>query len=146
MAVNYLMETNGDYLAERRRVCNQKAKPKEEILKIKLAQTPSTYKQHYPPKDAPYEFYIEPQNEKTANSFGPRKVTGRSKNNEVHDGRQGPRADLQTWPEGFKLQGPLDGTTTYAVYFFVSLRIASQTMETMKKWYLQQHSMNTLQG
>ena len=56
VAVNYLFENNGDYLAERRRVCNQKAKPKQEIFKIQLANTPSTYREHYPPKEAPYEF------------------------------------------------------------------------------------------
>ena len=61
---------------------------------------------------------MEPQNEKTANSFGPEKVCGNSTNNEVHNGRQGPRADLSTWPEGFKLQGPLDGTTTYGVKLY----------------------------
>ena len=58
---------------------------------------------------------MEAQNLKTANSFGPRKVCGNSTNNEIHNGKQGPRADLAKWPEGFKLQGPLDGTTTYAV-------------------------------
>lgn len=60
---------------------------------------------------------MEAQNLKTANSFGPRKVCGNSTNNEIHNGKQGPRADLAKWPEGFKLQGPLDGTTTYANKF-----------------------------
>lgn len=41
---------------------------------------------------------MEPQNEKTANSFGPRKVCGNSSSVEVHDGKKGPRADLATWP------------------------------------------------
>lgn len=50
VVMNYLLETNEDYLAERSRICNQRARPKEEIFKINLAQTPSTYKDHYPPK------------------------------------------------------------------------------------------------
>lgn len=50
VAMNYLLETNDDYLAERARVCNMKARPKEEIFKIDLANTMSTYKDHYPPK------------------------------------------------------------------------------------------------
>ena len=58
---------------------------------------------------------MEAQNLKTANSFGPRKVCGNSTNNEVHSGRQGPKADLQNWPEGFKLQGEIYGVTRYAV-------------------------------
>ena len=28
VAMNYLLETNNDYLAERSRMCNQKAKPR----------------------------------------------------------------------------------------------------------------------
>lgn len=47
--------------------------------------------------------------------LGPTKVCGNSTSNEFHHGKQGPRADLATWPEGFKLQGPLDATTTYGV-------------------------------
>lgn len=64
---------------------------------------------------------MEPQNEKTANSFGPKKVCGNSMNNEAHNGRKGPKADLATWPEGYKLQGPIDGTTTYAVIIFTKI-------------------------
>lgn len=52
----------------------------------------------------------------------------------MHNGTKGPRADLATWPEGFKLQGPLDGTTTYAVIIKL-YRINSLIMENMTKWY-----------
>ena len=34
VAFNYLLENNEAYLAERRRVCNQKARPKDEIFKV----------------------------------------------------------------------------------------------------------------
>ena len=60
---------------------------------------------------------MEPQNLKHAFELPEGKVTGNSLNQEAHNGRQGPKADLQSWPEGFKLQGPLDSTTTYAVTF-----------------------------
>lgn len=75
---------------------------------------------------------MEPQNEKTANSFGPEKVCGNSTNNEVHNGRQGPRADLSTWPEGFKLQGPLDGTTTYGVKIYINIESISGSWRLLK--------------
>ena len=84
---------------------------------------------------------MEPQNEKTANSFAEKKVCGNSTNNEIHNGRQGPKADLSTWPDGFKLQGPIDATTTYGVIFMLC-RINSQIMEIMKKWFLLPHLMN----
>ena len=67
--------------------------------------------------------------------LGPRKVCGNSTSNEFHNGIQGPRADLSTWPEGFKLQGPIDGTTTYAVQNIL-FRINFQIMEIIKKWFL----------
>ena len=64
---------------------------------------------------------MEAQNLKTANSFGNGKVCGNSTTNEFHNGRKGPKADLQSWPDGWKLQGPLDGTTTYGVYFLLTI-------------------------
>jgi len=78
-----------------------------------MAPTKNTYKDHYPRKSAIYDFDIEPQNEKHAFSLAEGKVTGNSLNQEAHNGRQGPKADLQSWPEGFKLQGPLASTTSY---------------------------------
>lgn len=60
-------------------------------------------------------------------------MTGNSTTHEYHNGRQGPKADLATWPDGFKLQGPMDGTTTYAVNIALH-RIIFQTMANMIKW------------
>lgn len=40
------------------------------------------------------------------------KVCGNSLNQEIHSGREGKRADLATWGEGFKLQGPIYSLTT----------------------------------
>lgn len=46
---------------------------------------------------------MEPQNEKTAFSLPKNKVCGESISHEFHNGIQGPRADLATWSDGFKL-------------------------------------------
>ena len=59
---------------------------------------------------------MEPFAETCANSFGPTKVCGNSINNEVHNGKTGPKADLATWRDHYKLQGPLFGVTNYAVH------------------------------
>lgn len=75
-------------------------------------------------------------------SLGPRKVTGNSTSHEFHNGRQGPKADLATWPDGFKLQGPMDGTTTYAVNIPLD-RIISQIMVNMKRWCLLLYGIST---
>jgi len=77
---------------------------------------------------------MEAQNLKTANSFGPRKVCGNSTTQEFHKGLQGPRADLQEWPDNFKLQGPLFGVTTYAVINDL-FRINFLIMEISTKWF-----------
>ena len=58
---------------------------------------------------------MEAQNLKTANSFATRDVCGNSTNNEIHNGKKGPKAELAQWSEGFKLEGPIDGTTSYVV-------------------------------
>lgn len=58
----------------------------------------------------------------------------------------GPRADLAKWPEGFKLEGPMDSTTTYAVIRSNNIfRINFQTMVTSKRWFLLQNLTNILQ-
>ena len=115
VAFGYLLDQNEAYLKEARRACSQKARPKEEIFKVKRPTITTTNRDEYHQKSTPYAQEMEEQNLKTANSFGPRKVCGNSTTNEFHSGKQGPRADLQEWPEGYKLQGPIYGVTRYAV-------------------------------
>lgn len=45
------------------------------------------------------------------------KVCGNSTTHEFHDGKKGKKADLASWSEGFKLQGPVYKVTTYQVIF-----------------------------
>lgn len=54
--MKYLLETNEEYLGERSRLCNQKARPKSEIFKINFAATLPTYRDHYPPKETKFGF------------------------------------------------------------------------------------------
>jgi hypothetical protein len=116
-AFGYLMDQNEAYLKECRRGCNQKARPKDEIFKIKRPTITTTNKEEYREKTTPYAQHMDPLAETVSNSFGPRKVCGNSTSNEFHRGKTGPRADLAEWPDHFKLQGPLFGVTNYAVTF-----------------------------
>ena len=113
--MNYLLENNKDYLAEKLSMCCQKSRPTEETFKMNLAKRPATYFDHYPPKKAEREIPLEPRNKQESINFGSQKVCGNSNTNEVHSGVQGPKAEEVKWPEQLKFQGPLDGTTTYSV-------------------------------
>lgn len=42
-------------------------------------------------------------------------VPAGSTTHEFHNGAQGPKAEMATWSDGFKLQGPIASTTNYAV-------------------------------
>lgn len=76
-----MLDANEAYLAERRRACNQKARPKDEIFRVMRPQINTTNHDQYHQKNTPYAQNMEPQNLKTANSFGPRKVCGNSTTN-----------------------------------------------------------------
>jgi hypothetical protein len=130
-------------LKERRKANNQKSRPKDHTFAVKRPAISTTNKDQFGQKGTPYAQKMNPQAETVANSFAPADVCGNSTSNEFHSGRQGPRADLAKWPEGFKLQGPLYGVTNYAVPMPLR-RTSSQIQGNTKRWYPLQLSTNTL--
>ena len=53
--------------------------------------------------------------------LSPSKVCGNSTTQEFHIGKNGKKADLAQWSEGFKLQGPICQVTTCSVIFVIIL-------------------------
>ena len=70
---------------------------------------------------------MEPQNEKQSFNLPEGKVTANTMSRETYNGKQGPKAELQSWPDGFKLQGPMASTTCYNVNGFLDLESVSES-------------------
>jgi hypothetical protein len=132
VAFDYLLQSNIPYLKERVSMCNQKARPKEEIFQIKRPQLFTTNKDFYKVNSDKHRLDIEPQNEKMSLLLSPSKVCGNSTTQEFHKGKNGKKADLAQWSEGFKLQGPMFNATTSSVTFLIILERFSQSWRLRK--------------
>ncbi len=113
-------------------MCNQKARPKEEIFQIKRPQLFTTNQDFYKVNSDKHRLDIEPQNEKMSLLLSPSKVCGNSTTQEFHKGKNGKKADLAQWSEGFKLQGPMFDVTTSSVICLIILERFSQPWRLRK--------------
>lgn len=64
--------------------------------------------------------------------MSPSKVCGNSTTQEFHKGKNGKRADLAEWSEGFKLQGPICQVTTSSVMFILIAECLPQSWRPRK--------------
>ena len=62
VAFGMLLDQNEAYLKETRRVCNQKARPRDESFKIKRPTIATTNQNEYTKKGTPYAQSMEPRN------------------------------------------------------------------------------------